>query len=351
MTSHNKKSRIAWIDIAKGVGIILVVVGHALVSGRVYSAIYLFHMPLFFILAGVVFRPDNVKATFWKRLRSLMIPYASFLLIVMLMQNALYYHWGYQLSSLAKSDDHQLWLDVEGGTSLTGDFGTFWFVSCLFLSLVAYDGLRSRLKKPLDASMIVVMSVFLLVSYPLSTMSLPWDASIAPLAIFFIWVGECWSTIFTSGKVRADSPGPVMASAVLAAIGLGWFAPFDMKVGMYGTPILSVLAAIAISHLFFVCCMHVSKIPGLRTCIVPLGQSTLVILFMHRFFVLHLEGGLLGGRLPTLAIIAVATAIPFVSWLLIKRSPLLLRQALLGERLPAGRWKREAISEEGSGSS
>ncbi|MDP4006126.1 acyltransferase family protein [Methylobacterium sp. NEAU K] len=59
--------RIAWIDVAKGAGILLVVFGHVwrgcanaglAIDPAVYAAvdraIYLFHMPLFFFLAGLV---------------------------------------------------------------------------------------------------------------------------------------------------------------------------------------------------------------------------------------------------------------------------------------------------------
>lgn len=42
------------IDIAKGVGILLVVFAHTY-SGILSGAIYYFHMPLFFMLTGCVF--------------------------------------------------------------------------------------------------------------------------------------------------------------------------------------------------------------------------------------------------------------------------------------------------------
>ncbi|SUY94743.1 acyltransferase [Klebsiella pneumoniae] len=60
--------REAWVDYAKGIGIILVVFGHVnrglysagiQLSGSSYlltdSIIYSFHMPLFFFLSGLVF--------------------------------------------------------------------------------------------------------------------------------------------------------------------------------------------------------------------------------------------------------------------------------------------------------
>lgn len=51
------KNRIEYLDIAKAIAIFLVVVGHAaLTFDKPYwrIAIYSFHMPLFFVVSGVV---------------------------------------------------------------------------------------------------------------------------------------------------------------------------------------------------------------------------------------------------------------------------------------------------------
>lgn len=45
--------RYAYIDIARGIGIILVVWGHS--GGPMINYINQFHMPLFFILSGLVY--------------------------------------------------------------------------------------------------------------------------------------------------------------------------------------------------------------------------------------------------------------------------------------------------------
>lgn len=42
-----------WVDIAKGIGIILVVMGHANCPEIPHGIIYSFHMPLFFFLSGL----------------------------------------------------------------------------------------------------------------------------------------------------------------------------------------------------------------------------------------------------------------------------------------------------------
>lgn len=46
------KKRIEWVDIAKGIAIMLMVIGHEVSNGLVYALIFSFHMPLFFILSG-----------------------------------------------------------------------------------------------------------------------------------------------------------------------------------------------------------------------------------------------------------------------------------------------------------
>lgn len=58
--------RLDWIDIAKGIAIILVIVGHTVPNpSPLRHAIFSFHMPVFFILAGYTFRPKP-----WRELLS-----------------------------------------------------------------------------------------------------------------------------------------------------------------------------------------------------------------------------------------------------------------------------------------
>lgn len=86
MKKHMPSQRIKWIDIARGIGIILVVLGH---RGEIFktdliSFIYSFHMPLFFFLSGYVFCAEhylNFKEFFKKKFLNLIVPYLSFSLI------------------------------------------------------------------------------------------------------------------------------------------------------------------------------------------------------------------------------------------------------------------------------
>ena len=75
--------RIIFIDIAKAICIILVVVGHYIPSNSpawyimLHDIIYTFHMPLFMFASGYIATKKNVTyGTFlWKKVRRLMVPY------------------------------------------------------------------------------------------------------------------------------------------------------------------------------------------------------------------------------------------------------------------------------------
>lgn len=48
-----KGKRIAFVDIAKAIGLLLVIVGHTTSNPYVFAIIYSFHMPLFFVMSGI----------------------------------------------------------------------------------------------------------------------------------------------------------------------------------------------------------------------------------------------------------------------------------------------------------
>ena len=55
--SNKDMSVLHWVNSAKGIGVVLVIIGHLLYSSNlpmINKFIYAFHMPLFFILSGFV---------------------------------------------------------------------------------------------------------------------------------------------------------------------------------------------------------------------------------------------------------------------------------------------------------
>lgn len=75
------KKRILWADYAKFVAIYLVVLGHAdLPSGDFRNFIYLFHLPLFFLISGYFDNSlkYNFKTFIVHNFKLLLVPYLCF---------------------------------------------------------------------------------------------------------------------------------------------------------------------------------------------------------------------------------------------------------------------------------
>jgi len=139
--SPQNPSRIAWVDYAKGIGIVLVVAGHVLrglqktsvrIPGweSVDAWIYAFHMPLFFFLAGL-FVEHSCRGPLGQfidsKARRIMWPYFVWTII----QEGFRHLTG--SSTLALAD---LW------TIIYRPAMQFWFLYVLFLLLVLYAAWR-----------------------------------------------------------------------------------------------------------------------------------------------------------------------------------------------------------------
>ena len=94
MEATAPRPRIAWQDVARALGIALVVFGHAerglrsagVISGSLWNqvdfVIYTFHMPLFFYLSGMGVRASQEKPGFFtRRSKSIIVPYIVFSLL------------------------------------------------------------------------------------------------------------------------------------------------------------------------------------------------------------------------------------------------------------------------------
>lgn len=101
-----KQDRISWIDMAKGLGIILVVIGHLVnYNSTITRTIFTFHTPLFFLLSGFCFNNYNLQYSFKQFLlkiaKRLIIPYISIILIgilfTIIIEHGIYFDIGYAI--------------------------------------------------------------------------------------------------------------------------------------------------------------------------------------------------------------------------------------------------------------
>ena len=73
--------RIEWIDVVKGIGILLVAGSH-IFGGAVGKYSEWFYMPLFFFLSGYLYAHAAGWSFIGKRVRHLLLPYAAFMVLL-----------------------------------------------------------------------------------------------------------------------------------------------------------------------------------------------------------------------------------------------------------------------------
>ena len=126
----------AQVSIAKALGIILMVMGHAGCPGYLHDFIYLFHMPLFFFLSAYFFRDakvvDSAGQYVVRKFKNLYWPYIKWSIIFLLLHN-LFCRIGFYDNSLSWQE---LFVNVK--CSVRGMWqgermlGAYWFLISLF---------------------------------------------------------------------------------------------------------------------------------------------------------------------------------------------------------------------------
>ncbi len=299
--------RLDWVDVARGIGIIAVVTGHVWTGGALRDAMYSFHMPLFFLLSGMLSRPHPSRRFLRRQVATQMRPYAAFLILILVAD---------QLIERAKGGlpifhqwPHDLIPILLGGTWLRGPFTIFWFVPCLMVARILFNGLQERIPDPLDWRWALVLIPMAALAYGVGyeTELSPLGLLSVPMAIILLWVGAAWPRVPWKNSM-------ILLLGALALMGLtGMLPTLNMKVADYGFPLLSISAGIATSLLIFRFAALIASFQPL----IWIGRASLVIMYLHVAVIHYLSPWLGPVWLATLALF-----LPMAAWQIIRRTRL-----------------------------
>ena len=273
------------IDIAKGIGILLVVLGH-INHGWLNHLIYLFHMPLFFFLSGSSLIYARKGFRIGTKIRTIIVPYFTFSIITFL-------YWLLLEQRFRPIHSPQLFSGVFGELSTSSQqfLNIFvalakndaflynvplWFLPCLFVSLYIYH-LLCKFDSKYKTLMIMTISVFgfFLNSYRII---LPWCLEIAIVALPFIWFGNLFYEYYRNARWYLEWGG---MSLILFSLFVVLLNPLsvDMLNHKYGNWwIFYIVAFLGIVVTIMLCrCIAQAKITALQW----LGRNSLLIMCVH----------------------------------------------------------------------
>lgn len=200
------KKHLLWLDMAKGLAICTVVLGHCMSDTTgLHDIVYSFHMPLFFMLAGFTMRPKPRKTVLVSSFRRLIIPYiivcCIMLFFAVVPPNSINPNLDSQ-RSLSVVMVEALYASGQEGDIAGHTFqaiGAIWFLPCLFWGRLILNEVLLRTKN-LDnwkklAQPALVLAITALGFVIGKQQRLPFDIDTALVAVLFMYVGYAAKTL------------------------------------------------------------------------------------------------------------------------------------------------------------
>lgn len=133
----SETKRIEWIDIAKGLTMVFVVLGHTLREGFVHNVVYSFHVPCFFFLSGMVTNDELSIKEVCKDANRILIPYYFWGLVSI----AIYGVLGSVAAASFNMNTDSIWENIGKllyGYSILSFNAPLWFLPALFATKIIY---------------------------------------------------------------------------------------------------------------------------------------------------------------------------------------------------------------------
>lgn len=288
-------ARQQYLDVAKGLGILLVVLGHNQAVQQhpeAFAVIFSFHMPLFFFFSGVTFRPGiPLIELARKRWKTLLRPYLFTSFLLALAFFAL--KWHFSLAALFTNVVHIFY-----ATGRVIVWQWLWFLPHLFLVNILFAVLLKSMPEAeragalrallftalLIAGVYAARALWLLPTPWGQLLGLPFSADLAGITLFFFWLG------FEFGR-RREGVGRVLQTwwpAILAGFAaLHFFFDYtlDLNYRRYDHVLVSTLMAAAGIAVTIGLSQLLVRYVGGRVVfgLEYLGRASLVIFIFHVF--------------------------------------------------------------------
>lgn len=312
-TSSN---RLNWIDWMKVIGIYFIVYGHLFSIGNTY--VYVFSVPLFFVISGFLCKHELIGAVFWKKLwYNLVLPMILLSIINFSLKSFSSLLRGeFEITSLY-SFPHQLLLGFHDG------IGVLWFIYTLIILKIIYQYATSLWLWPLG---------FLL--FPLTGMLINhWNPTINGVSIVNssnAIINVCMAApFFTMGTIlrkkkkeldhfrSAKWQIPIWAISIIIVYFCGkWNGDVRMYVNGYGHHILLFfIGGMAGTAMVFILSQWLSSIRG--QWITVLSNGTIIILGFHYYLISSVARRILPTPSYTDLLLAAAIVlffIPVIRW-------------------------------------
>lgn len=270
------------IDILKGIGIVLMVLGH--INSPLRHFIFSFHMPLFFFVSGYLYKERGFKTIITRNFRKILVPYFVTGLFIWFAFIVIYkrYFWG--LSLLLGNGSSPVW-DLK-------DYyvGPLWFLMCFFISILLFH-ILNYIKGNIIQLIILLVLFLISLCYKQQNGLLPFDLLNAVPATICLWIGR---------QLKIEEFRRIAISNISLVIGMiVWiiclfFDELSMASHIYKLPVIDIIGAFYGTVTFYwIGNNFIKRSPLFRNLLSKIGQFSLVLVAIHSVdFMLNISGGI-----------------------------------------------------------
>ncbi|KAA0563678.1 acyltransferase family protein [Bacillus sp. CH30_1T] len=272
--------RLESLDIAKGLLIILVVLGHS--TFEFTDIIYWFHMPAFFIISGLLYKEKTLKLI--KLFTSLFIPFLVYIILNVFIRCI-------TNPNFEGINDVTMLLErhLYNGKVIGG---VFWYIPVFFMTKVMFDSLYKVFEKQIWVIMFICYGAAHLISIYLipdlnnyfntsKTLVLPWDLDVVLMAVWYYYIGFLIKNFVSKIDYKIAMFTFILCIGFILANGIFDINyHLDMKYSYYKAlildtfiPLLFTIFTLALSSLILK-----SKLNNLFSYI---GKKSMYIMFLH----------------------------------------------------------------------
>ena len=282
------KARIEWIDVARGLSMLLILYAHTIDGGKIISILQLFLVSVFFVLSGMVWRQaPNMKTLLMGLLKGVVIPYffAGIVSIILyLCAGSLF-----GKASIGFGDCIRGLFYANSRTGLMVWCRPLWFLPCLVVVRIIWE-LISHIKKTGLQYVVVLLiwAVAIVVYYTdLREWKLPWEFEVSLHALPYFVVGVMIKRHFKIPK-RGEIKIWILLGVVAVCFGICVLMlhlngnEHSFQYNHFGCYPLYVLGALAGTGMVIAVSMLIGKGKMLEW----IGQNSLILLLWHKYPIL-----------------------------------------------------------------
>ena len=234
--------RIEYVDIYRGIGIILMIMGHIGFGGKFDIWIHAFHMPMFFFIAGFLHKEKmtDMKTFLKKKAKSLLLPYLTF---------GIFNYIIYLIINQKIFDLYAILHFVTDNTNGLPISGALWFLTALFFVDVIVFLLEKYVRNK-KIKIVIIMLLMVVGNYEtkLLTFRLPLSIGISFVGVGIYYIGYVISKISKIEKsafVLNLKNYQIVILGIITTISIFLNGYVNMRMGIYKNIILYWINVIA----------------------------------------------------------------------------------------------------------